>query len=56
MQASVEAQSAPGGEVGEARGAFGEGGQHAVAMADGLVAGQAQASVDVAGGADEAFF
>ena len=25
-------------------------------MADGLVAGQAEASVDVAGGADEAFF
>jgi hypothetical protein len=25
-------------------------------MADGFVAGQAQASVDIAGGADEAFF
>jgi len=45
-----------GGEVGEARDAFGEGGQHAVAMADGLVAGEAQAPVDVAGGSDESFF
>ena len=30
--------------------------QHSVAMADGLVAGQPKASVDVAGRADEAFF
>ncbi len=45
-----------GGEVGEARGALSKSGEHAVAMADGLVAGQAQAAVNVACGADEAFF
>ena len=45
-----------GGEVGEARGSLGEGAEHGVAVADGLVAGQAQASVDIAGGADKAFF
>ena len=33
-----------GGEVGEARSALGKGAQHAVAVADGLVAGQAQAA------------
>ena len=44
-----------GGEVGEARSAFGKGAQHCVAMADGLVAGQAQASDDVACRADDAF-
>ena len=30
--------------------------QHGVAMADGLVAGEAEAAVDVACGADDAFF
>ncbi len=44
-----------GGEVGEARGALSKCGEHAVAMADGLVAGQAQAAENVARGADDAF-
>ena len=44
-----------GGEVGEARCALGECAEHGVAMADGLVAGQAQAAEDVARGADDAF-
>jgi hypothetical protein len=44
------------GEIGKARGAFGKGGQHAVAMADGFVAGQAKAADNVFGGTDEAFF
>ncbi len=44
-----------GGEVGEARCAFGECAEHRVAMADGLVAGQAQGAEDVARGADDAF-
>ena len=44
-----------GGEIGEARSAFGECAEHGVAMADGFVAGQAQAAEDVAGGADDAF-
>ena len=41
-----------GGEVGEARSAFGEAAEHGVAMADGFVAGQAKAADDVARGAD----
>ena len=45
-----------GGEVGEARCAFGKCCQHAVAMADGFVAGKAQAAEDVACGANDAFF
>src|ERR1700677_1885124 len=45
-----------GREVREAGSAFGEGRQHPVSVADGLVAGQAEAPVDVAGWADEAFF
>jgi hypothetical protein len=55
MQARVEAQSAPVEKLVKREVPFGEGGQHAVAMADGFVAGQAQAAVDVFGGADEAF-
>lgn len=45
-----------GGEVGEARGAFSECAEHGIAMADGLVAGEAQGAEDVARGADDAFF
>ena len=44
------------GEVRESRRAFGKRGQHAVAMADGLVAGQAQAAQDVARRTNNAFF
>ena len=36
-----------GGEIAEARSAFGKRGQHAVAVADGLVAGQAKAAEDI---------
>src|ERR1019366_8991640 len=46
----------PGGKIGEARRAFGKGRQHSVAVADGLVAGQAQAAVNVLGRTDDAFF
>ena len=46
----------PGRKVSEARRAFGKGGQHPVAMADGLVAGQAQAAKDVLCRANDAFF
>jgi hypothetical protein len=45
-----------GGEVGEAGDAFSKCGQHAVPVANGLVAGQTKASVDVASGANDAFF
>ncbi len=43
------------GEIGKARGAFSKCAQHGVAMADGLVSWQAQASEYVAGGADQSF-
>ena len=42
-----------GGEVGEAGGAFGEAGEHRVAVGDGLVAGEGDGALQVAGGADE---
>ncbi len=56
MQARVEAQSAPVEKLVKRETPSAKPRQHGVAVADGLVAGQAQASVDVAGGADEAFF
>jgi len=43
----------PGGEVGEAGGAFGEAGEHGVAMRDGLVAGNGEGALQGAGGTDE---
>ena len=55
MQAQGRSAIGAGGEVGEARDAFSKGAEHGVAVTDGLVAGQAQAAVDIAGGADEAF-
>ena len=42
-----------GGEVGEARCAFSEAGEHGVAMRDGLVAGDGERALQGAGGADE---
>ena len=45
----------PGRKIRKARHAFRECAQHGVAMADGLVAGQAQAAQNVAGGADQSF-
>jgi len=47
MQARVEAQSAPVREIGEPRDSFRESAKHCIAMADGFVAGQAQASTNV---------
>ena len=44
-----------GGEVREARGAFSECAEQAVAMADGFVAWKAQGAENVAGGSDYAF-
>ena len=43
----------PGGEVGEARCAFGEAGEHGVAMRDGLIAGDGERALQGAGGADD---
>ena len=42
-----------GGEVGEARGTFGNAGEHGVAVGDGLVAGERDGALQVAGGADD---
>ena len=42
-----------GGEVGQTRCAFGEAGEHGVAMRDGLVAGNGEGALQGAGGADD---
>ena len=55
MQARVEAQSAPVEKLVKRDVPSAKRAEHGVAMADGFVAGQAQAADDVARGADEAF-
>ena len=55
MQASVDAQSAPVEKLVKRDVPSANAAKHAVAVADGFVAGQAQASEDVASWADNAF-